>query len=117
MSAPAPAGRVGVRDRERCDTLVLAALAPAAGDGYGVLRRLEDGAGRTRRPSPQQVFAALHRLHRNRLLARSAKEPRHYRLTTTGSRVLAARTTAADTYAAALHTLQNSEDARATAGR
>ena len=47
MTGPAPAGREGIRDRERCDTLVLAALSTAARDGYGVLQRLQDGAGRT----------------------------------------------------------------------
>jgi DNA-binding PadR family transcriptional regulator len=111
VTAPAPTGREGIRDRERCDTLVLAALHSADRDGYGVLQRLQEGAGRTKRPSPRQVFAALHRLHRNRLVARSARNPRNYRLTETGSRVLAARTTAADTFAGALHALQDSGDA------
>ena len=109
MSAPTTAtGRgSGVRDRERCDTLVLAALTTEARDGYGVLRRLQDGAGRTPHPSAQQVFASLHRLARNRLVRRASGDPRRYRLTATGSRVLAARTAAADAYAAALHTLQD----------
>ncbi|NMO90902.1 PadR family transcriptional regulator [Actinomycetospora sp. TBRC 11914] len=96
----------GVRDRERCDTLVLAALASADRDGYGVLERLREGARGTPTPSAQQVFAALHRLARNRLVRRSPADPRAYRLTTTGTRVLAARTSAADAYARALHTLQ-----------
>jgi DNA-binding PadR family transcriptional regulator len=97
----------GLRDRERCDTLVLATLTAGDRDGYGVLRRLQEGALGTPQPSAQQVFASLHRLHRNRLLRRSSEDPRRYRLTATGSRVLTARTSAADAYAAALHTLQD----------
>ena len=109
MSAPttSPGRTAGIRDRERADTLVLAALTSGALDGYGVSRRLQDAAGRTPHPSAQQVFASLHRLHRNRLVRRSTDDPRRYRLTSTGSRVLAARTAAADAYAAALHTLQD----------
>lgn len=96
----------GLRDRERCDTLVLAALASADRDGYGVLHRLQEGARGTPQPSAQQVFASLHRLARNRLVRRSPDDARRYRLTGTGSRVLAARTAAADAYAASLHDLQ-----------
>jgi DNA-binding PadR family transcriptional regulator len=109
MSAPTTStGRgAGVRDRERGDTLVLAALTSGDLDGYGVLRRLQDAAGRTPQPSAQQVFASLHRLQRNRLLRRAPDDPRRYRLTTTGSRALAARTAAADAYAGALHALQD----------
>jgi DNA-binding PadR family transcriptional regulator len=102
VSAPT----AGIRDRERCDTLVLAALASANGDGYEVLARLQDGTRRGRRPSTQQVFTTLHRLHRNRLVARSANDPRRYRLTATGSRVLSTRTTAAEDFAGELHALQ-----------
>jgi DNA-binding PadR family transcriptional regulator len=98
----------GVRDRERADTLVLAALTSGDLDGYEVARRLGDDAGRTRQPSAQQIFASLHRLHRNRLVRRAPHDPRRYRLTATGSRVLAARTAAADAYAEALHSLGGS---------
>jgi DNA-binding PadR family transcriptional regulator len=98
----------GVRDRERGDTLVLAALTPGDLDGYEVSRRLAEKAVRTPRPSAQQIFASLHRLHRNRLVRRAPHDPRRYRLTATGSRVLAARTAAADAYADALHTLSGS---------
>ena len=102
VSAPA----AGIRDRERCDTLVMAALAAAPSDGYEVLARLRDGTRRGRRPSTQQVFTTLHRLHRNRLVARPASDPRRYRLTATGSRVLSSRTTAAADFAGELHALQ-----------
>ncbi len=97
----------GLRDRERCDTLVLAALTSGDRDGYEVAQRLRDTAAGTPQPSAQQIFASLHRLHRNRLLRRAPADPRRYRLTTTGSRALAARTRAADAYAAALHALQD----------
>ena len=110
MSTPtarSTAHPTGLRDRERCDTLVLAALAAADRDGYGVLHRLQDGAGGTPLPSVQQVFASLHRLERNRLVRRAPGDPRRYRLTATGSRVLAARTAAADAYARGLHALQD----------
>jgi DNA-binding PadR family transcriptional regulator len=108
MSAPTTStGRgAGVRDRERADTLVLAALTSGDRNGYEVLRRLQDVAGRTPQPSAQQVFASLHRLHRNRLVRRAPDDPRRYRLTATGSRALAARVAAADAYADALHALQ-----------
>lgn len=104
--APPHAPTAGIRDRERCDTLVLAALASAHSDGYEVLARLRDGTRRGRRPSTQQVFTTLHRLHRNRLVARTTGDPRRYRLTATGSRVLVSRTTAADDFAGELHALQ-----------
>jgi DNA-binding PadR family transcriptional regulator len=110
MSTPtrSTARTSGVRDRERADTLVLAALTSGDLDGYEVGRRLRDDAGRTPPPSAQQIFASLHRLHRNRLVRRAPQDPRRYRLTATGSRVLAARTAAADAYAGALHTLGGS---------
>jgi DNA-binding PadR family transcriptional regulator len=110
VSAPTTtAGRPsGLRDRERGDTLVLAALTSGELDGYEVARRLHDDAGRTPRPSAQQIFASLHRLQRNRLVRRAPRDPRRYHLTATGSRVLAARTAAADAYAAALHSLGGS---------
>jgi DNA-binding PadR family transcriptional regulator len=102
VSAPT----AGIRDRERCDTLVLAALASAHSDGYEVLARLRDGTRRGRRPSTQQIFTTLHRLHRNRLVARTTGDPRRYRLTATGSRVLVSRTTAAEDFAGELRALQ-----------
>jgi DNA-binding PadR family transcriptional regulator len=86
---------------------VLAALATADRDGYEVSRRLREGARGTPQPSAQQVFSSLHRLARNRLVRRSPDDPRRYRLTSTGRRVLAARTSGADAYAAALHDLQD----------
>jgi DNA-binding PadR family transcriptional regulator len=87
---------------------VLAGLTSGDRDGYGVLQRLRDEAGGTRQPSAQQVFASLHRLHRNRLVRRAPDDPRRYRLTATGSRLLTARTAAADAYAGALHALGGS---------
>lgn len=98
----------GVRDRERGDTLVLAALASANRRGDEVFEHLRDEARGTPVPTSRQVWTTLHRLARNRLVTRISGDPRRYRLTATGSRVLAARTEAAAAFSAALQTLQGS---------
>lgn len=95
-----------IRDRTHLDDLVLAALATDRLDGYEVLRRLEARVGGVRGISPSTVFRTLHRLARNRLVARSTADPRRYRLTDTGARSLAARTTAARDFADALDALR-----------
>ncbi|MDL5160050.1 PadR family transcriptional regulator [Actinomycetospora termitidis] len=89
-------------DRERCDTLVLAALEAADRNGDEILRHLERTTGRLPRPSVRQVYTTLHRLERNRLVARSRGDGRRRRLTDTGLRVLRARVAAAQAYGSAL---------------
>lgn len=104
---PATPGPARLRDRTHLDDLVLASLAAGDRDGYEVRRHLERYVEPTRGVSPGTVFATLHRLARNRLVARSSADPRRYRLTATGSRSLAARTRAARAFADALDALQD----------
>jgi PadR family transcriptional regulator, regulatory protein PadR len=95
-----------IRDRTHLDDLVLAALATGRRDGYEVLHELEARVDGVRGISPSTVFRTLHRLARNRLVARSTADPRRYRLTATGTRSLAGRTTAARDFADALDAMQ-----------
>ncbi|WP_018335480.1 helix-turn-helix transcriptional regulator [Actinomycetospora chiangmaiensis] len=89
-------------DRERCDTLVLAALESSARTGEEILDHLARTARRTARPSVRQLWTSLHRLERNRLLRRVVGDRRRFRLTDTGLRVVQARVAAARAYSAAL---------------
>lgn len=107
MAPAATTGPARLRDRTHLDDLVLASLADAERDGYEVRRHLEHVVEPTRGLSPGTVFATLHRLARNRLVARSSTDPRRYRLTATGTRSLAARTRAARAFADALDALQD----------
>ncbi|MEJ2866896.1 helix-turn-helix transcriptional regulator [Actinomycetospora sp. OC33-EN08] len=92
-------------DRERCDTLVLAALESAARNGDEILDHLGRTTGRLPTPSVRQVYTTLHRLERNRLIARASGDGRRRRLTDTGRRVLRARVSAAQAYGSALKVL------------
>lgn len=102
-----------IHDRTHIDDLVLASLAGAERDGDEVRRHLERHLEGTRGLSPGTVHATLHRLARNRLLARSSADRRRYRLTETGRRSLAVRTEAARDFADAVETLQDADAARA----
>ena len=89
-------------DRERCDTLVLAALEATARTGEEILDHLARTARRTTRPSVRQLWTSLHRLERNRLVRRVVGDRRRFRLTDTGRRVVQARIAAARAYGSAL---------------
>lgn len=87
-------------DRERVDTLVLAGLESTPRTGEELLDHLARTARRTPRPSVRQLWTALHRLERNRLVRRVAG--RRFRLTDTGERVVRARVAAIKAYGDAL---------------
>lgn len=89
-------------DRERCDTLVMAALEASSRTGEEILDHLARTARRTPRPSVRQLWTSLHRLERNRLLRRVVGDRRRFRLTDTGERVLHARVAAVQAYGSAL---------------
>lgn len=72
------------------DLLLLAVIRDEPGDGATVMRELRDRSGGRFTPSSQTVYAALHRLERNRLIRRS-EQTRRYRLTASGRRWLGTR--------------------------
>lgn len=87
-------------DRERCDTLVLAALEATPRRGEEILDHLARTARHIPLPSVRQLWTSLHRLERNRLVRRLVG--RRFRLTDTGRRVVQARIAAARAYGSAL---------------
>lgn len=102
-----PRGVVRIRERGQIDSLVLAVLATGEHDGYEVMRTLRRRVGTVLEVPPSRVFPTLHRLARNRLVARSTTDGRRYHLTATGTRSLADRAAVAQDFAEALRTLQD----------
>ncbi|HEY2206037.1 MAG TPA: helix-turn-helix transcriptional regulator [Pseudonocardia sp.] len=78
----------GALRRAVLDLLLLAAIRQAPGDGEAVRRLVREQAGSRFELSPGTLYPALHRLERNRLVRRSADDPRRYLLTEFGQRSL-----------------------------
>ncbi|MHC1560874.1 PadR family transcriptional regulator [Actinomycetospora sp. C-140] len=105
-SRRAPSGsRARIRDRGQIDALVLAALADGPKRQDEVAQTLRGQVGDALDLPYSRIVPTLHRLQRNRLVSRSTRDPRRYRLTEVGTRSLAARRRAADAFAASLHHL------------
>lgn len=96
-----------VRDRSRVDLLVLATLAGGGRTGSGIRDALADGTGVD--VPATRIVPTLHRLARNRLVAREREGSRRYLLTEVGRRVLAARAAEAVRFADAVRTLRGDE--------
>ncbi|MEJ2862007.1 helix-turn-helix transcriptional regulator [Actinomycetospora flava] len=101
----APAPRARIRDRGQVDALVLAALAEAPRRQEEIAEVLRSQVGDVLDIPYSRIVPTLHRLVRNRLIVRSSKDPRRYRLTETGARSLTARRRAADAFATSIHRL------------
>lgn len=109
MTTTAPrrtsAPRARIRDRGQVDALVLAALAEAPRRQEEIAEVLRAQVGDVLDIPYSRIVPTLHRLARNRLVVRSSKDPRRYRLTETGTRSLTARRRAADAFASSVHRL------------
>jgi DNA-binding PadR family transcriptional regulator len=101
----ATGSRARIRDRGQIDALVLAALADGPKRQDEIAETLRSRVGDRLDLPYSRIVPTLHRLQRNRLVSRPGSDPRRYRLTDTGTRSLAARRRAADTFAAAVHQL------------
>jgi DNA-binding PadR family transcriptional regulator len=102
----APTGsRARIRDRGQIDALVLAALADGPKRQDELAQTLREQVGDALDLPYSRIVPTLHRLQRNRLVSRPGDDPRRYRLTDTGTRSLAARRRAADTFAESVHRL------------
>lgn len=108
----AHASRARIRDRGQVDALVLAALADGPLRHDEIADALRARAGDTLDLPYSRIVPTLHRLARNRLVSRSSRDPRRYRLTDTGTRSLAARRRAADLFAASLHEIADGDTDR-----
>ncbi|MFC5143026.1 PadR family transcriptional regulator [Actinomycetospora rhizophila] len=97
--------RARIRDRGQVDALVLAALAEAPRRQEEVADVIRAQVGDVLDVPYSRIVPTLHRLARNRLVVRSAQDPRRYRLTETGTRSLTARRRAADSFASSMHRL------------
>lgn len=106
----ASAPRARIRDRGQVDALVLAALTDGPRRHDEIADHLRRQAGDTLDMPLKSLVPTLHRLARNRLVARPSSDPRRYRLTTTGKRSLTARLRAADAFADAVHRLADGTD-------
>jgi PadR family transcriptional regulator, regulatory protein PadR len=83
-----------VASRDHVDLLVLLALRHGPTDGYGVITRLRERSGGQLDAPERTIHATLHRLARNRLLARRpdpASGRHRYALTDAGERAARAR--------------------------
>ncbi|MDD7942392.1 helix-turn-helix transcriptional regulator [Actinomycetospora lutea] len=101
--------RARIRDRGQVDALVLAALAEAPRRQEEVADVIRAQVGDVLDVPYSRIVPTLHRLARNRLVVRSSRDPRRYRLTETGTRSLTARRRAADAFAASMHRLADAE--------
>ena len=94
---------VRVRERPQVDLVVLAVLAGGPHSAVEMRRAVGEDAPPVAVPATR-IVPTLHRLARNRLIARQ-RTTRRYVLTETGRRVLAARTGEAERYAEAVRAL------------
>ncbi|WP_133828010.1 PadR family transcriptional regulator [Actinomycetospora succinea] len=115
MTTTAPrrpsAPRARIRDRGQVDALVLAALAERPLRQEEVSDVVRRQVGDVLDFPYSRVVPTLHRLARNRLVVRSSRDPRRYRLTEVGTRSLTARRRAADAFATSLHRLADGGEA------
>ncbi|ALE74437.1 hypothetical protein Ae168Ps1_5162c [Pseudonocardia sp. Ae168_Ps1] len=79
-----------VRDRATLDLVILSAVQAEPGDGTAIARLVRDRTGGVVDLSPGTLHSTLHRMRRNRLVARAPGSTR-YRLTASGARVLRGR--------------------------
>lgn len=108
--------RARIRDRGQVDAIVLAALAEAPLRQEQVADVVRRQVGDALDFPYSRIVPTLHRLARNRLVVRSSRDPRRYRLTEVGTRSLSARRRAADAFATSLHRLAEGEDGDAAPG-